>query len=184
VCAQEAKFQLGLDRVLLMPVAVPPHKEALAEPGARERLEMCRLAAGQDEWLDVSDLEVVRGGPSFTVDTLRQLHATSPGDELTFIVGGDMAHSLPSWREPEELLRLATLAVADREGLTRHDIEQRLEPLGAAGRVRFFDMPRFDISSSNIRARVAAGAPIHHLVPAAVADHIARHRLYAEEVTA
>ena len=184
MCAQEARFQLGLERVLLMPVAVPPHKEAPADPGVGERLEMCRLAAAGDDWLEVSDLEVVRGGPSFTVDTLRQLHATSPGDELTFIVGGDMAHSLPSWREPEELLRLATLAVADREGLTRHDIEQRLEPLGAAGRVRFFDMPRFDISSSNVRARVAAGAPIRHLVPDAVADHIARRGLYAEGVTA
>ena len=95
-----------------------------------------------------------------------------------------MAHSLPSWREPEEVLRLATLAVADREGLTRHDIEQRLEPLGAAGRVRFFDMPRFDISSSDVRARVAAGAPIRHLVPDAVAAHIARRGLYAAEVTA
>ena len=184
VCAQEARFQLGLDRVLLMPVAAPPHKEASADPGPQERLEMCRLAAAGDEGLAVSDLEIARGGASYTVDTLRALHATSPGDDLTFIVGGDMAHSLPSWREPEELLRLAMLAVADREGLTRHDIEERLEPLGAAGRVRFFDMPRLDISSSNVRARVAAGAPIRHLVPDAVAEHIARRGLYAAEVTA
>jgi nicotinate-nucleotide adenylyltransferase len=184
VCAQEARFQLGLDRVLLMPVAVPPHKDAAGDPGPQERLEMCRLAAAQDDWLGVSDIEVVRGGPSFTVDTLRELHATSPGDDLTFIVGGDMAHSLSTWREPEELLRLATLAVADREGLTRHGIEEQLEPLGAAGRVRFFDMPRFDISSSDVRARVAAGAPIRHLVPDAVAEHIARRGLYGVETTA
>jgi nicotinate-nucleotide adenylyltransferase len=179
VCAQEARFQLGLDRVLLMPVAVPPHKEAAADPGAQERLAMCRLAAEEEDWLEVSDLEVARGGPSFTVDTLRALHATTPGDDLTFIVGGDMAHSLPSWREPEELLRLATLAVAEREGLGRADIERRLQSLGAAGRVQFFDMPRLDISSSDVRARVAAGAPIRHLVPDVIAEHIARRGLYA-----
>jgi nicotinate-nucleotide adenylyltransferase len=82
------------------------------------------------------------------------------------------------------VLRLATLGVADRDGVARQEIEDRLEPLGSAGRVRFFDMPRFDISSSNVRARVASGAPIRHLVPGAVADHIARHGLYAGEVTA
>ena len=180
VCAQEARFQLGLDRVVLMPVSTPPHKEVAADPGPQERLALCRLAAAEGEgWLEVSDLEVLRGGPSFTVDTLRALHATSPGDELTFIVGGDVAQSLPAWREPEEVLRLATLGVAEREGVARQDIERELEPLAPAGRVRFFDMPRLDISSSDIRARVAAGAPIRHLVPEAVERHIARHGLYA-----
>ena len=178
VCAQEARFQLGLGRVVLMPVAAPPHKDVVADPGPQERLEMCRLAAEGEDWLSASDLEVARGGPSYTVDTLRALHATSPGDELTFIVGGDMAHSLPSWREPEEVLRLATLAVAQREGVGRAEVEHLLEPLGSPGRVRFFDMPRLDISSSGVRARVAAGAPIRHLVPDAVAEHIASRGLY------
>ena len=103
-------------------------------------------------------LEVDRGGPSFTVDTLRALHARAPEDDLTFIVGGDMAHSLPSWREPEAVLELATLAVAEREGVRREDIARRLEPLHAGGRVTFFDMPRLDLSSSAIRASRARGA--------------------------
>ena len=97
-----------------------------------------------------------------------------------------MACSFASWREPEAVLGLATLAVAEREGIARRDIASRLEPfsqsaLGESGSppgVRFFDMPRLDISSSDIRRRVASGAPIRHLVPDAVAAHIAEHQLY------
>ena len=101
LCAQEAYDQLDLELVVLMPAAVPPHKEAPADPGAGARVEMCRLAVAHDPRFSVSTLEVERGGASDTVDTLRELHEKAPGDELTFIVGGDMAHSLPTWREPE-----------------------------------------------------------------------------------
>lgn len=186
VCAQDARDQLGLDRVLLMPVHLPPHKEAPDDPGVRERVTMCGLAAAGAGWLEVSTLEAERGGASYTVDTLRALTARAPQDELTFIVGGDMACSFASWREPEAVLRLATLAVAERDGVTRPDIASRLEPFsgraagesGSPPRVRFFEIPRLDISSSDIRRRVATGAPIRHLVPDAVADHIAEHQLY------
>src|SRR3712207_648886 len=84
VMAQEAHAQLGLDRVVLMPVARPPHKEAPDDPGAEVRYELCRRAIGQDERFAVSRLELDRGGPSYTVDTLREIHASAPGDELTF----------------------------------------------------------------------------------------------------
>src|SRR5262245_15719874 len=119
VMAQEALDQLDLDRVWLMPVAEPPHKEAEEDPGARARLELCRLAVAGDDRLEACSLEVDRGGASFTIDTLRALHDSDPEQELTFIVGGDMAHSLPSWREPEAILSLARLAVAEREGVRR-----------------------------------------------------------------
>jgi nicotinate-nucleotide adenylyltransferase len=178
VCAQEARQQLGLDHVVLMPVAVPPHKEIAADPGAAVRLELCRLAAEAADGVQVSDLELRRGGPSYTVDTLRLVHAHAPQDALTFIVGGDMARSLPTWREPEEVLRLATFAVAEREGIARDDILETIAPLAGAERVRFFDMPRLDISSSDIRRRVAAGRPIRHLVPDAVAHDIDARGLY------
>src|SRR3954464_10482489 len=92
LCAQEAHDQLGLDLVVLMPAAVPPHKESPDDPGAGARVEMCRLAVGDDPRFGVSTLEVERGGASYTVDTLRELHDKAPGDDLTFIVGGDMAH--------------------------------------------------------------------------------------------
>jgi nicotinate-nucleotide adenylyltransferase len=178
VMAREACDQLDLDRVWLMPVADPPHKEAEEDPGAGARLRLCRLAVGDDERLGVCALEIERGGASFTVDTLRTLHELDPEQELTFIVGGDMAHSLPSWREPEAILALARLAVAERAGVRRDDIAARLAPLHQGDRVTFFDMPRLDISSSAIRRRVASGRPVRYLVPDAVADAIAEHHLY------
>jgi nicotinate-nucleotide adenylyltransferase len=183
LCAQEALDQLGLDLVVLMPAAVPPHKEAQDDPGAGARVEMCRLAVAGEPHFSVSTLEVERGGPSYTVDTLRELHEKAPGDDLTFIVGGDMAHSLPTWREPAEVVRLARLGVAEREGLARADILERLaEVPGAPERVDFFDLPRVDVSSSLIRRRVADGRPIRYLVPDAVAGYIAERGLYRSAV--
>jgi nicotinate-nucleotide adenylyltransferase len=163
--AQEAHAQLGLDRVILIPVASPPHKELTDDPGAEERLRLCELAVAKDDRLAVSRVEVDRGGSSYTVDTLREIHASAPEDDLTFIVGGDMAHSLPAWREPEAVLELATLAVAERDGVARRDIAERLAPLDRPDRIRFFDMPRIDISSSDIRRRVRELRPIRYLVP-------------------
>jgi nicotinate-nucleotide adenylyltransferase len=180
VMAQEALDQLDLDRVVLMPVAVPPHKEAREDPGGAARLELCRLAVAGDERFEVSSLEVDRGGASFTVDTLKELHDVEPEHELTFIVGGDMAQSLPAWREPETILALARLAVAEREGVRREDIARRLESLHDGSRVVFFDMPRIDISSSSIRRRVAEGRPVRYLVPDAVAEAIAEQGLYRQ----
>lgn len=179
VCAGAAREQLGLDHVLLMPVFVPPHKTVLDDPGATERLELCRLAVADDPGLAVSALEVQRGGPSFTVDTLAALHDQDPGNELTFIVGGDMAQSLPTWREPGTVLSLAALAVAEREGIGRQDVLDRLAVLpAAAGRVAFFDMPRLDLSSSLIRRRIAEGRTVRHLVPAAVEARITERGWY------
>ncbi len=177
ICASEAADQLGLDRVLLMPVSVPPHKEVQDDPGAEERLGLCERAAAGDERLAVSRLELDRGGASYTVDTLRELHLTDPEDDLTFIVGGDQALGLPTWREPREVLRLAALAVAERSGVARRDIVERLEGL-PTDRVRFFDMPRLDVSSSAVRRRVAAGRTIRYLVPDGVAERIAERGLY------
>jgi nicotinate-nucleotide adenylyltransferase len=179
VCAAEALDQLGLDRVDLVPVHAPPHKELVDDPGVACRLELCELAVAGEDRVGVSRADADVPGPSYTVDTLRRLHADRPGDALTFIVGGDMAASLPSWREPEAILELAELGVAGREDLDRDAICERLSGLrGAPERIRFFDMPRLDVSSSLIRRRVAAGRPIRHLVPDPVAAAIERAGLY------
>jgi nicotinate-nucleotide adenylyltransferase len=179
VCAQEAWEQLGLDRVVLMPVNTPPHKEAESDPGVDHRVELCRRAVAGDERFSVSRIEADVPGRSYTVDTLKRLHDSSPGDELTFIMGGDMAYSLPTWQEPEVVLSLATLGVAEREGIAREDIRERCSTLAGADRIRFFDMPRLDISSSNIRRRVAERRPIRYLVPDPVAAYIDSEGLYA-----
>jgi nicotinate-nucleotide adenylyltransferase len=179
VCAQEARAQLALERVILMPVHTPPHKEAIDDPGADARLALCQAAIASDEELEVSTLEIERGGPSFTVDTLRALHGSREGDDLTFIVGGDMASSLPSWQEPEAVLELARIAVAEREEHRRHEIAERVASLrGAAEQVVFSSMPRLDISSSDIRRRIAEGRPVRWLMPGEVCDEIERRGLY------
>jgi nicotinate-nucleotide adenylyltransferase len=177
VCATHALAGLELDRVLLVPVHEPPHKPAEADPGVENRVELCRRAVAGNEQLDVSLVDAEVPGPSFTVDTLSRLHDRCPGDQLTFIVGGDMAFSLPTWREPEAILELAELGVAEREGVRRADIAERLSDLGTDN-VRFFHMPRLDISSSQIRRMVADGGPIRYLVPDAVAAYIEREGLY------
>jgi nicotinate-nucleotide adenylyltransferase len=177
VCAMHALAGLELERVLLVPVHEPPHKAAESDPGVEHRVQLCRRAVAGNDQLDVSLVDAEVPGPSFTVDTLSRLHDRCPGDQLTFIVGGDMAFSLPTWREPEAILELAALGVAEREGVRRADIAERLSDLGTEN-VRFFDMPRLDISSSQIRRMVSGGQPIRYLVPDAVRDYIGQEGLY------
>jgi len=182
-CARHAKAELGLERVLIVVAAVPPHKEVPDDPGVEHRLAMCRLVAEAEPGLEVCDLEARREGPSYTITTLREIHARQPGDELVLIVGGDMASSLPTWHQPEAILELATLAVAERSDAGRSEVLAELGRMpGAPGRqhgVRFLEMPRLDVSSSLVRRRIRAGAPIEDLVPDAVAEYIHQRRLYA-----
>ena len=180
ICAQQAWSQLGLDRVLLVPVHRPPHKEAVDDPGADVRVALCEAAVAGDERLGVSRAEADVPGRSYTVDTLNRLHDARPEDQLTFIVGGDMAASLPEWREPRAILDLCSIGVAAREGVGSEQVLKRLETElpGAAGRIQFFDMPRIDISSTLVRRRVAAGQPVRYLVPDAVAAAVEREGLY------
>jgi nicotinate-nucleotide adenylyltransferase len=179
VCAQEAYLQLGLDRVMLIPARIPPHKPVEDEPGPEHRLELCRLAVDGDERFSVSDLETVRPGPSFTVDTLQELHATEPDNELFLIVGGDVAAGLPLWNEPERVLELARPAVAKRRGTPRARVDQALAGLRGGERAEFFQMPRIGISSTLLRRRVRAGEPIRYMVPDAVERYIGAQGLYA-----
>jgi nicotinate-nucleotide adenylyltransferase len=161
-----------------MPAGQPPHKRLDDDPGAEHRLELCRRAVAGDPRFEVSDLEVVREGPSYTVDTLRSLHSQLPDSELFLIVGGDVAAGLPSWREPEQVLSLATLAVAKRRGTPRKSIDESLAGLLGGERAQFFQMPRIGISSTDIRRRVHMQEPITYLVPAPVASYIDERRLY------
>jgi nicotinate-nucleotide adenylyltransferase len=179
VCGSEAMHALGLDRVELVPAGVPPHKEIAEDPGIDVRLELCELAVAGDPRLSVSRVDADRPGPAYTVDTLRSMRSARPDDELTFIVGGDMAWSLPSWREPAEILSLAWLAIAERDGVRREQIIERLAGVrGAPERLRFFDMPRLDISSSALRGRAAEGRSLRWLVPDPVAAYIEERGLY------
>ncbi len=161
-----------------MPAGQPPHKPLEQDPGAEHRLEFCRLAVAGDPRFEVSELEVRRGGPSYTVDTLAALNSTLSDSELFLIVGGDVAADLPTWHEPERVLSLATLAVARRRGTQRELIDSVLAGLRGGERTQFFRMPGIEVSSTEIRQRVQEQEPIKYLVPDAVASYIDEHRLY------
>ena len=180
MCAQEAYLELELDRVMLVPARIPPHKPVEHEPGPEHRLELCRLAVCDDDRFEVSDIELGRDGPSYTVDTLQELTSKASTYELFLIVGGDIAVGLPRWRDPERVLDLATLAIAKRRGTAREAVQTSLDVLRGGERARFFQMPRIGVSSTMIRRRVRAGQPIRYLVPDRVADYIDRHDLYAQ----
>jgi nicotinate-nucleotide adenylyltransferase len=178
VCAQEAYRELALDRVMLIPARIPPHKPVEHEPGPEHRLELCRLAVQGDDRFEVSELELDRDGPSYTVDTLEMLSSQAPNNELVLIVGADIAAGLPRWHQPERVLELATLAIAKRRGTTRGAVETALSGLKGGGRARFFAMPRIGISSTMVRRRARAGQPIRYFVPDAVVGYVEGHRFY------
>jgi nicotinate-nucleotide adenylyltransferase len=178
VCAQEAFLQLGLDKVVFVPVGQAPHRDVEDDPGAEARLELVELAIEGDERFKNSRLELDREGPSYTSDTLREMRSAGPDDELFLILGGDQAATLPAWHEPEEVLSLATVTVVERVTWTRNAIGIKIARLRGSERVRYLDMPLMQVSSSAIRRRVAAGRPIRYLVPDAVAAYIETNRLY------
>ena len=185
--ARHAHEALGLDRVFLMPSREPPHKREAADPGPRHRLAMCRLLADGDPAVSACGLETRRAGPSYTVDTLRELRSAHPGQELTFIAGADAVATLASWREPGALLGLADVAIAARPGAAADEALQAVAAVrssprdapGAASRnVRLLELEPLDVSSSAARERAARGEPIEALVGQAVAEYIAEHGLY------
>jgi nicotinate-nucleotide adenylyltransferase len=178
VAAQEAYRELGLDQVMLIPAGIPPHKPVEAEPGPQHRLELCRLAIADDDRFTVSDLELRRDGPSFTVDTLKALSTQAPTNDLFLILGADIAAGLPEWHEPERVLELATVAIAKRRGTSRAAVTTALAGLKGGERARFFQMPSIGVSSTMLRRRVQAGQPIRYFVPDGVVDYIETHGLY------
>jgi nicotinate-nucleotide adenylyltransferase len=189
--AVQARDQLGLERVLLMPLHTPAHKGGAPDPGPEHRLEMCRLAAAYEPGVEACDLEVRRAGTSYTADTLSEIHERHPEDELTFIVGADTALTLPSWHRPETVMALARLAVAGRPGTDGGEVLDALltvVPAGFGGAeckaregspgIVFLTLEPVAASSSQARERLAAGEPVGDLLTPAVARYIADHGLY------
>jgi nicotinate-nucleotide adenylyltransferase len=175
VLAESARSELALELVLLIPAREPWRKGDRDIAPADERLAMLTLAVEGNDGFGISDVELRRGGPTYTADTIEQLAAERLDDEFYFILGEDALADLPHWHEPERIVRHARLAVAPRA------VEAAADPdvLGVAGRVERFSMPLIDISSTDIRRRVREGRSIRYLVPDAVGRYIAERGLYA-----
>lgn len=168
-----------LDRVLFIPSAQPPHRgAAMAQAG--DRLAMARLAIDDESAFELSDIEVLRGGPSYTVDTLNQLKRLHPNDELFLILGWDAARLFSTWRQPDEIRRLASVVVVGRPGTPPPTPEQikgaGLDP----ARVVLCLEPTPDISGSALRQAIAQGESVADRVPSVVARYIAEHSLYRD----
>jgi nicotinate-nucleotide adenylyltransferase len=176
--AQEAAWQLGLAEVVFVPTGEAPHKRIADDPGKEARIEMTRLAAADDERFSVSALEVEREGPSYTYATLEALAEERGDRELVFVMGADAAVGLESWRKPQRVVELASLAVARRAGVSDADVAESMRSLGCEGRATMLEMPQFGVSSSAVRQRAKQGRPLRYLVPDAVADFIAERGIY------
>jgi nicotinate-nucleotide adenylyltransferase len=195
--AEEVREALTLERVLFVPSGDPPQKSEGLAP-ARERLEMVRLAVLGDPAFEVVDLELGRSGPSYTADTLATLHRASPESELWFILGTDQFRRLDTWSRPECVLARANLAVVSRPGEEGGALRELLPPTlvdqfaVASGRrdelthasgnaARAVPITRLDVSSTDLRARIARGESIRYLVPERVLEYIEKRGLYREQ---
>jgi len=176
--AQEALWQLGLEEVVLVPTGDAPHKRIAEDPGREVRMEMTRLAAADDDRFSVSALEVDREGPSYTYETLEALAEERADRKLVFVMGADAAVGLESWRAPERVVELASLAVARRAGVSDTEVAATMRSLGCEGRATMLEMPQFGVSSSAVRERAAEGRPLRYLVPDGVAELIEERGIY------
>lgn len=183
MAAEVARKSTGLGRVVLMPAGAPPHKEARTLTAGEHRLAMARLAVGGLPGYEVSDFEIRTPGIDYTVDTLRALRATAGGARLYFIVGGDSLLYLDQWREPGSLLSLASFIAVYRPGFPFGELERKRDELVGrfGGEILLAECPGMDISSTEIRRRVAAGEDVSSLVPVPVGAYIREHGLYRED---
>jgi nicotinate-nucleotide adenylyltransferase len=168
--AEQVKSQLGLDKVLFMPDNVPPHVDAKETISAQTRLEMVRLSIADNPGFGIEDIELNRGGVSYSYDTLVQLKELHPENDYYFIIGGDMVEYLPKWYRIDELVKLVNFVGVTRNGYAKTSPYPIL----------WVDAPIFDISSTQIRKKVALGCSIKYLVTPTVEKYIREEGLYHE----
>lgn len=173
--AKDVADALELDRVLWVPVGTPPHKRRALTP-YETRVEMVRAATASDPRFEVSTLEGDRPGPSYTIDTLRDVRREHPDAELYLILGADQFASFDEWHDPAAVVRLARLAVMDRAGERAAGVRHEID----VGDPVFVPVRRIDVSSTDVRASRGKGKEIGDMVPAAVRAIIERERLYSE----
>jgi nicotinate-nucleotide adenylyltransferase len=178
VLAERAREALSLERVVWVPAGDPWRKGERAVSAPAHRVEMVRLAIAGNPAFELSTVETERAGPSYSAETLAALAEARPGAELFLLLGLDALEDLTHWHEPHKILELAKVAAAAREGrrLDAYELDAMLLGLGA--RTVWFEMPRLDISATELRARAAAGGSLRYLVPDAVEAYIREQGLY------
>ena len=175
--------ELALDKLFVVPSFLPPHKSVKSPVSPEDRLKMCRLSVSDILAVEVSDIEIKRGGKSYTYETLQELHRLYPDDTLFLIMGADMFLSIETWKKPEVIFNLATICGVPRKGISKRqellDREPFLQSLGAETKVLRMELP--EISSTEIREAVKNGNPIDKLVPKRVEEYILEKGLYLQK---
>jgi len=187
--AESCREQLALEQIWFLPAAVPPHKQQRELAPGGQRVEMLQLATAGHPAFSVCQYEIAQGGVNYTVDTLAHLKVEDPARELLFLMGADSLRDLPTWKEPTRLCQLATPVIVRRGGAESSSARAEsldwrvLEGLIASERLEAIrnqqvHMARIDLSSSDIRQRVASGHSIRYRTPRAVEKYIETHGLY------
>jgi nicotinate-nucleotide adenylyltransferase len=184
ISARSIAEQLNLSRIFLIPAPRPPHKTASQLTDARHRLAMARLAVQGDPLFEVSDVELHRAGPSYTIDTVSHFRDRLGGSaELFWIIGADSLPELPTWRRVAELVCMVQIVTARRPGSRLPDVANLAAAVGPGPAQALLDRcvetPEIDISSTDIRRRVTAGLPVRYLLPNLVASYITQEGLYS-----
>ena len=179
IAASEAAHRFELDEVIFVPTGQPWQKSDRTVSRAEDRYLMTVIATASNPAFTVSRLEIDHPGSTYTVDTLRRLRAElEDGTRLYFIIGADAVLQLLTWKEPDQVLAQAEFIATTRPGF---DLDRLVSQVpAAADRIHRMEIPALAISASDIRARVARGAPIHYLVPDGVARYIHKHGLYRD----
>ena len=180
--AECCREQCRLDAVWFLPAAVPPHKQECERAPVAQRVEMLELAVAGNPAFSVCRYEADRGGVNYTVDTLSHFRQEDPARELFFLMGADMLHDLPNWREAARVCELAVPVVVHRPGFGQIDFGH-LGKIASPERIELFrqhlvEMPEMGISATDLRRRVSEGRSIRYRVPHAVAVYIEAHRIY------
>jgi nicotinate-nucleotide adenylyltransferase len=179
ILASESLSQLGLTRLLWVLTPDPPHKPGQPITPLAARLEMLRLAIADEPRFEISQIEIDRPGPHYTVETLRLLKAQDASCDLVFLMGGDSLRDLPTWREPAEIVRLChTLGVMRRPGDAVDLSALEAQIPGLSTKVQLVDVPLLEISSSQIRERVAKASSFRYYLHPRVYDYIFKTGLY------
>lgn len=175
VLAEQAKDELKLSRVFFIPCLSPPHKTQRKLSSVEDRFCMASLAVESNRFFSISDVELKRGGLSYTVDTLRQLKQTYPDADIYFLTGSDVLDEIHTWKDPDEIYNLATIVIAVRPGFDDFDRKNRF-----AKKSVLVNITGLDVSSSQIRERIKKGQSIKYLVPSRVEEYIKKRKLYTK----
>lgn len=182
VIANEVLFKFKLSKIIFVPTGTPPHKTSIGITSSYHRYMMTQFATMTNPHFDVSDIEVNKPEVSYTVDTIKKFHNMYPGTKFYFITGTDAVLDLPTWKNPEEILKLCTFIAVNRPGYLMDNLEERIKKIANdyKGEIFIINAPQLKISSTDIRKRIFAKRPIKYLLPETVEQYIIKNNLYRE----